>query len=332
MRVAIIGAGFSGLALSYHLLQYPSCNVTIFDGKGIGAESSGIASGLLHPYPGEKGRITWKSFEGMQATKELLAVSEKALGRPVADTGGILRFIPSSEGNTFLEHEKVYKDVSPIGNGWFLLKSGMTVYTSLYLEGLWKAVSSLGAKLHTLFIDHFNALDEYDCIIVAAGAGTLGLLQMEVELQQIKGQILTCKIPEEHSLTNSLIGKGYIATMPEPGYCHVGATYERGFTSLSPNIQTAKELLYPKLSLFYPKVVDFPIEDCKAAVRVARKGHYIPFVKKMGEKHWVITALGSRGLLYHGYLGKILASAIVEEKEAMLPEELGSAVIKNVVL
>ncbi|NNM42960.1 MAG: FAD-binding oxidoreductase [Chlamydiae bacterium] len=329
MRVAIIGAGFSGLALAYHLLQHSSCSVTIFDGKGIGAESSGIASGLLHPYPGEKGRRSWKSFEGMQATKELLTISEKALGRPVADTGGILRFIPTTEENTFLEHERVYKDVSPIGNGWFLLHSGMTVYTSLYLEGLWKAVFSLGAKLHTLFIDSLSALDEYDCIVVAAGAGTPAFLQMEVELQQIKGQILTCTIPEGISLTNSLIGKGYIATMPEPGFCHVGATYERGFTSLSPNIETAKELLYPKLSLFYPKVVEFPVVDCKAAVRVARKGHYIPFVKKIGKKHWVMTALGSRGLLYHGYLGKVLAQAIVEEKESVLPVELGSAIIKN---
>ena len=31
---------------------------------------------------------------------------------------------------------------------------------------------------------------------------------------------------------------------------------------------------------------------------------------------------GSRGLLYHAYLGKMLASAVVQSNESMLREEL----------
>lgn len=51
MNIAIIGAGFSGLALAYFLLQ-SSAHVTLFDAVGIGGGASGIATGLLHPYPG----------------------------------------------------------------------------------------------------------------------------------------------------------------------------------------------------------------------------------------------------------------------------------------
>ena len=73
LNCAIIGAGFSGLALCYYLLEKGQ-KVTVFDGKGIGGEASGIASGLVHPYPGKEARLSWKGQEAMQASKDLFAI------------------------------------------------------------------------------------------------------------------------------------------------------------------------------------------------------------------------------------------------------------------
>lgn len=44
---------------------------------------------------------------------------------------------------------------------------------------------------------------------------------------------------------------------------------------------------------------------------------------------WVIAGLGSRGLVYHGLLGRLLAQAVVSESEAALPAELVSWKIRN---
>lgn len=53
-RVAVIGGGFAGLAVSWHLLS-TACNARpvqlhLFDAYGLGAGGSGAAAGLLHPY------------------------------------------------------------------------------------------------------------------------------------------------------------------------------------------------------------------------------------------------------------------------------------------
>jgi glycine/D-amino acid oxidase-like deaminating enzyme len=46
---------------------------------------------------------------------------------------------------------------------------------------------------------------------------------------------------------------------------------------------------------------------CRATLRVMRAGHYFPIAERVTDNVWALTALGSRGLLYHAYLGKLLA-------------------------
>lgn len=54
-RVAVIGGGFAGLAVSWHLLAAARdsgrpMQLQLFDAFGLGAGGSGAAAGLLHPY------------------------------------------------------------------------------------------------------------------------------------------------------------------------------------------------------------------------------------------------------------------------------------------
>ena len=37
---------------------------------------------------------------------------------------------------------------------------------------------------------------------------------------------------------------------------------------------------------------------------------------------WAVTGLGARGLVYHGWLGRLLAEAIGADDETLLPAEL----------
>ena len=91
MRIAILGAGFSGLATTWHLLKQKNAEIVVFDPVGIGGQTSGIAAGLLHPYAGVHAKQNKNGYEGLQATLELLEVASNELGRPVTKNTGLLR-------------------------------------------------------------------------------------------------------------------------------------------------------------------------------------------------------------------------------------------------
>lgn len=80
-RYAVLGAGFAGLSVTYHLLkQSPTDSnicVDIFDEVGLGGGASGVAGGLIHPYS-PKAKLLWKGEECWTECLQLLRVAEEA--------------------------------------------------------------------------------------------------------------------------------------------------------------------------------------------------------------------------------------------------------------
>jgi glycine/D-amino acid oxidase-like deaminating enzyme len=289
-HIAIIGAGFAGLAAAYYLSE--KFQVVLFDQKGIGGGSSGISSGLLHPYPGEKGRRSWHAEEALQATRELLKIAEEELGQPVAQYGGILKVGPCNAGD----------DVECLSDGTFLIKSGITVFPELYLEGLWRACQKRGVELRLQKIQVLEELSDFDQVVLAVGAGIRHFPECShLKINYVKGQVLACAV--EQPLERSISSKRYVALTPSQNICHLGATYEREFTDDSPCKEAAIALLNPETEVL----------DCRAGIRVTNPAHYFPIVEQINAITWVMTALGSRGLLYHAWLGKKLFSRLLEE-------------------
>ncbi len=118
----------------------------------------------------------------------------------------------------------------------------------------------------------------------------------------MKGQILTCKL--EEPLERSVSSKIYTALTEDPLKCHVGATYERDVIDEVPDKEKAISLLNPSL----------PVVDCRAGIRVTNPAHYFPIAQQVGPHHYVITALGSRGLLYHA----LMASKVGKPQTTLL--------------
>jgi glycine/D-amino acid oxidase-like deaminating enzyme len=286
-RIAIIGAGFAGLAAAYYLSE--NFQVFIYDKKGIGGGASGISSGLLHPYPGEKGRRSWHAKEALEEAKELLKIAEGQVGKPVAEYGGIFR-----KGECINPGE----DVELLPDGSYFIKSGITVFPELYLEGLWKACEKRGVQLVLQNVGSLDELKEFDHIVIAAGAGIRNFPECShLKINFVKGQVLTV----EKTIERSVSSKRYFAVTADPNICHLGATYERDFTSEAPCKEKAVALLEPE-----PKVL-----ECRAGIRVTNPAHYFPIVEQINLKAWAVTALGSRGLLYHAYLGKKISKRLL---------------------
>lgn len=91
MKIAIVGGGFAGLGAAWHLLQHPNVLVTLFEANDVGSGASGLATALLHYYPGRHARRSWNADEAMQESLALLKLSEETLGKKVADYSDLLR-------------------------------------------------------------------------------------------------------------------------------------------------------------------------------------------------------------------------------------------------
>lgn len=307
MRIAIIGAGFSGLAAAWNLLNFQH-QVVIFDPLQGGAST--IATGLLHPYVGEEGRRSLFATESIAKTEELLQVAEKSLGQAVYREGVIRIAQNEAQKCAFENHSAVFKDVMPLGNNRFFVKSGKTVFCKRYLQGMRLAIVERGGQFIAEKIIELRQLKAFDQIVIAAGSSIRDFPEVQLKLKFVKGQVLTCRVPDHMQIERSLIGKGYIAVSDEPKVCHVGATYERHDMTENTNLLQTQKLLFTKISRFYPEIEQLQPIGCSSAIRVMRQGHYFPIATKISAQLWAITAMGSRGLLYHAYFGNKLAQAI----------------------
>lgn len=90
VRFAVIGGGFAGLALTWHLLRYASqshpLSVDLFDAYGLGAGGSGAAAGLIHPF-NPKGRILWRGVEAFEDALRLVDAAEQWASEEPSMTG-----------------------------------------------------------------------------------------------------------------------------------------------------------------------------------------------------------------------------------------------------
>lgn len=292
MKIAVIGAGFAGLAAAYYISEY--AKVFVYEKQAIGAGASGVSAGLLHPYPGRYHRRSLHSFEALHDAKELIHLAENKVGYPVADRKGIQII-----ADVNLQGE----DIVSLKDRTFLVRSGLTVFSQLYLEGLWKICQERGVQIYFDRISTLDQLKEFDKVILALGAGIQQFVQSEsLNIQFLKGQVLQCKTTTP--LTSTVFPKGYKATTSDPYiYCH-GSTYEKKFTDESPCLEIAQTYLNPTDEVI----------RCRAGIRVMNRAHYFPILKTLNEKTWIITALGSRGLLYHAYLAKQIRNLIFNLK------------------
>lgn len=321
MKIAIVGGGFAGCALSFHLQSSGKAQITLLDKKGIGSGASGIASGLLHPYAGEQVRRSALADEAMEEARYLLQRAARFSKEPIADYSGVIRVAQTeAQQKQLKEHTANFSDITQIDEKQFLIHSGITVQTNAYLKGLWAACENLGAIFEQREVHSLSKIEGFDAVIVAAGAGIFDFEEFEgFRLSPVRGQSLVSKRSEGVALPErSIVGKGYIAKGAIDKEISLGATYERGVRNDEPDLEFALKELQPKIDVLCPGFRIDPIE-VKAGVRVSSVGHYFPVIGKVRESLWVMTGLGSRGLLYHSLFAKMLARAVLEGDESHFP-------------
>jgi len=304
MKFAVVGAGFCGLALSYYLSKKNLYDITLIDQVGIAAGASGIAAGLLHPYVGFKGRLNWRGHEALQETKHLLALTGQNC------PSGILRIPRSDEQwRLFQEGAALYDDMDLyevnhpgiLQREGVLIHSGLTVNCQSYLHELWNLAKNQGCTLKKQTIKSLQELHEFDAVVICNGPLAMQLLGLRLKL--IKGQLLKFQWPENWPpLLQSVVSCKYVV-MEGNDACWVGGTYEHHFDHGNPDESIAREEILSDLQRFMPKLVESPILDCQAGIRVFAPDRR-PLMQQVDPKTWVFTGMGSKGLLYHALMAK----------------------------
>jgi glycine/D-amino acid oxidase-like deaminating enzyme len=325
MQIAIIGAGFSGLALAWHLLNYPSSTsssirISLFDAKGIGGGSSGIAAGLLHPFTGAHAKLNPMGQEGVRATL--------ACGQSVLFSKGILRlalsldqqsdfqlcaskYSPEVKWLTSSDCQALFPPL--IGAPGLWIEDGLTINTSLYLKGLWQACQSKGASLILQHIENLQELSSFDATIVAAGADSLRFQELaHYRFSTVKGQVLELEWPNDIPLLPFALNSQAYLLMNTPTSCLVGATFEKNYTHAGPDMAAAAADIMPKVTAMIPALAKAKVRRCDAGLRLVTPTRF-PFAEKIGQRQWALTGLGSKGLLYHALMAEKLAHRIIGE-------------------
>ncbi|CAI8587315.1 unnamed protein product [Vicia faba] len=387
LRFAVLGAGFAGLSVVWHLFkQSPkqlNLKIDIYDEVGIGGGASGISGGLLHPYS-PKVKPLWEGAQCWNESIKLLRIAEEAslskhctiedIKAFVVNKRGILRPAMDMKNMTKLNDNaknclsccrvETLNDEEAQGllpgvllpfNTAFFMPQALNINPQHYLEALFRACenlvkeSSSGEKQLSLHKKSVHGLSEfegeYDAVIICLGAkaNTLPEISGRLPLRTCRGVVLHLEPPDitscypEHG--PSILSDAWIAVESSRSL-NVGSTWEWKSINSSPDVsidEASKALheLLPKASTIYPGIKDWVFTGAKAGLRA------MPPLTPLGSlpllgcindiighnhscKYWLFGGLGSRGLLYHGWLGNLMSHAVLSCNEGVIPSELTS--------
>lgn len=321
-KIAIIGAGLAGLAVAWHLSSYHTATtpleITLYDAKGIGAGASGLAAGLLHPYSGRRSSLNWRALDAMAATLQLKDIAEASLQTTCAAPTGLIRLpVDEKQRHDFHRCAESYSDATirchSLNNDALFIASAYTFDCKKYLPGLWTACERQGVTLKIEPVSSLSALTPYyDALVAATGASILPELSTE-PLSYLKGQILEIAWPASlPPLPCPTMESVYLLPSfdtKEESRCIIGATFEKSYSTPLPD--SLGVTLLTKAACLYPQLLNAEILGHRSAIRVSTPQRR-PLYKRLSDKWWTATALGSKGLLYHALLGRELAAALYQ--------------------
>ncbi|XP_065619608.1 uncharacterized protein LOC112040114 isoform X2 [Quercus suber] len=244
-------------------------------------------------------------------------------------------------------------------NSAFYMPEAVNIHPQRYLQALFLACENLGKelsnsgfglkelRLHKKSIHKLLDFEgEYDAVVVCLGAKAdlLPELSGRLPLRTCRGVIAHLQLPDDMGEDYpdhgpSILSDAWLA-FQGPRSLYMGSTWEWKSRNSSPNVSadessSALQELLPKANVIYPAIKDWTFTGAKAGLRAMpplTPHGSLPLLGCINDviggnyacNFWLFGGLGSRGLLYHGWLGKLIAQAILCSNEEMIPTELTS--------
>lgn len=245
--------------------------------------------------------------------------------------------------SNWLSYEEASEITATCFGALRLFNGCRVIHMPSYLKGLWEACKLQAAasdnNLEWLETNRLAAsastsgenLADFDTIVLAAGSGLFSGSILTTDLmpvQLVKGQSVELKHLEDEDrnlLEHALLCGKYVSPLPD-GRVLVGATHEFKPELLSKELVV--EELKARTDAMIPDIWREMIFDrVTKGVRVqSKRGPQgrrpiigrLPADLGLSIGHpnaWIFTGLSSRGLLYHGLYGKLLAQGVLDDCE-----------------
>lgn len=339
----VFGAGIAGLSIAGKLLEQ-GASVCLLDTGDIASGASGTPLGMVNPATGRYGTRVWNAEKCLNSVAaDLEQVQEQSADQFYKNTG-ILRPTQDekmasrmkenalqndwSEGwCKWLEKDEIHAinpDLNCVDGGMWLPK-GLTVNVGLYLQNKSDQLRKQGLKVLTNVRYSVNykkapyniSLENEELyannLIFAAGHQTKDVEPWSfLPLHDIKGQLAVFETPKAGDFDYSISALGYIASISKTRFI-AGSTYEHHFDHPDPD-KEGVEYLVQRLGKVYPALFkDAALVDQWAGVRASAPNKK-PIVGSHPElEHmYVLTGLGSKGLMLGNYLSSLLADHIFD--------------------
>ncbi|MCH9632602.1 MAG: tRNA 5-methylaminomethyl-2-thiouridine biosynthesis bifunctional protein MnmC [Chlamydiae bacterium] len=326
MKIAIVGAGLAGLAFSWYYKNLdPSAHLILFDSEPPSCRTSALAH-LLYPYVGIRSKLNWQGPRALQKSTHLLKVASQFSDATLYKKLPLLK-LASSEKQLFDLKKSVeefpelkWKEETSLNKPGIWMEEVIQVDAQNYLIALEQACLSIGIEFQNkLFTKQMQ--DGFDKIIYCSGHQYSDSFSKPA-LSQMKGQGIILRRPAGFDQDFCLIAHQlHLIPAINPETIYIGNTFERDFKDSKPEPDKAIEILWPKLIEYFPNFSKSLILDVKAGVRLNAPSR-LPILSKIQQNMWAFTALGSKGMLYHAYLGEILAQAVKKNSTKEIPKKV----------
>ncbi len=314
-KIAVAGAGLSGLAFCYYYLSlHPENSVTLFDPKPAPDNTSSLAL-LLHPFGGRRTICNRFGKEGLQETLSLLHKASSYAEKPLFTQKSLLKLAIDPESHHYLRQACLHYpdrirwlEKTEYGYPGALISESYQVEAVEYLQALLRLAIKKGCS----FIQEpfsTSSAPSFDAVILATGHALSETPFAGHFSSKIKGQLL--KVKSSH-VPDRIISAPKIQIIPcaDSSYCYLGSTYERSYETELPCRETAEKLLFPAARKIGFSFLSSDVVDIYAGFRLHTPDR-LPFSRQEGENLRILSAMGSKGLLYHAYFAKKLAEDII---------------------
>lgn len=314
--VWIRGAGIAGLTAAWYLNR-AGFQVVVTETSGVGSGASGAWWTLLNPATGIKATPAAGFQEGVTAFETMamdLGVAEApwirtGIVRPAIDNTLAKGFAASAKNSAWPKDWVEWKESvhGLAGDGALLVHRGYAVDTRLWMTTIVEALQSDGVDIREHVPDH-HAVSS-DVVLDATGADILTDPNWShLNIHPIKGQLREVRVSGIKGSYKALSSRGY-AVQIDQGHWILGSTYEHEFTDADPD-PAYDAYIVDRFKAMFPQPVEVTIIGRWSGIRVG-SGHRAPILAEHPDRpgHFVMTALGSKGMLY----SQVLSLRLVRE-------------------
>ena len=341
----IIGSGIAGLSVA-HALNNRGYKVAIFDRKGVGEGASGTPVALINPVTGRRAKLCWRPEHCYNEALHLLNKTESYSGERIGNTTGVLRpalfskmakkmrtsFQNQSWPDGWVEwmDEKQVREKYPAVSctgGAIWVKNGVKLNMGKYVSTLADMLKNQGVDQYTN--SEYSLMQNNEgwklqtpdlqlnaaSVIYATGSATAEDSKWsDMPIHPLKGQTAVFKSRKPLQFEYAISSLGYFSPQGKH-HIGVGSTYEHDFENALPT-KAAIEKLKSKLIRTLPYLQDsLTIKSQWAGVRASTPDK-LPIVgsHKSLSNLYLLSGLGSKGLLYSTYLANMLVEHITENQ------------------